>query len=309
MRTKRTTRFIALSLGFAVLLSTAQTPAQAGQSTLRPMAVTKKLLWNMEFNTKSKAFPSSAVFNYDLGDGSIGGNIGWGNNEQQFYTNKNVRNNGLGQLVITAKRIPIENGPTEQYPYFCSAQPNEVCPWISSRIQSKGKLGFKYGRLEARMMLPQGDGTWPAFWMLGANIDQKSWPMSGEIDIIEGSGADPFLVRGTAHGPGYSGGEGVTGLTYLKKSIQTGYHTYAIEWTKNKIQWFVDGKVYHTVTATSVKPNAWVFNQEFFIVLNLAIGGWFVGNVVDPTLQQAELKVDWLRFYSVNGVGQVIKHK
>jgi beta-glucanase (GH16 family) len=310
MRIRHLLRLIAMALVPALLAIGFQSPADAAAAHKAPLAAKKtyKLLWSQEFNSTKTVGPSSKVFTYDIGDGSTGPGPGWGNNELEYYTDKNARTDKHGNMVITATRIPTADGPTEQYPYFCGSQPTEVCPWISSRFHTAGKIGFQYGKIEARMQMPVGDGTWPAFWLLGANVNTKGWPDSGEIDIMEGSGADPFLARGSAHGPGYSGAEARTNIKYSRTSLQTSFHTYAIEWTKDVIVWYLDGKAYFTLKAKDVKPNKWPMNQEFFLILNLAVGGWFVGNVVDPTLQSAQFKIDYIRYYSINGVGKLIKH-
>ena len=307
MRIRKPLRLIVVGLMPALIAVGFQSPADATASQKAAFAAKKtyKLLWSQEFNERAGVGPSSKRFSYDIGDGSSGPGPGWGNNELEYYTSKNARTDGAGNMVITATKIPTADGPTEQYPYFCSAQPTEICPWISSRFHTKGKVSFKYGKIEARMQMPTGDGTWPAFWLLGSNIDSRGWPESGEIDIMEGSGADPFLARGSAHGPGYSGAEARTGIKYSSRSLQGRFHTYAIEWNKDIITWYLDGKSYYTLRASDVKPNAWPMNQEFFVIFNLAIGGWFVGNVVDPTMQSAQLKIDYIRYYSVNGVGKV----
>ena len=299
--------------GFLVVcaLSLSLIPASSNAITSTAKKPVKKLLWSQEFNMARGKQVDFRYWKYDEGDGSLNGIAGWGNNEEQYYTKTAARTNGQGQLIITATRMPVvtpENPtgePTEANPYLCVLT-YKACAWTSSRINTAGKVTFKYGRIEARMKMPKGDGAWPALWMLGKNIATTPWPASGEIDIIEATGNDPFTVRGTIHGPGYSGGDGPTGVLNSARSIHDTYNVYAIEWGPNKIQWFFNGKKHFQMTANDVKPNPWPFNQEFYLVTNLAMGGWF-GGQVDPDLQKAQLAIDWIRFYSVNGVGKVYK--
>jgi beta-glucanase (GH16 family) len=183
--------------------------------------------------------------------------------------------------------------------------PGNACEFESSRLQTKNKISFKYGRLEARIKVPVGDGTWPAFWLLGTDISTNAWPNCGEIDIMETKGSEPYTVHGTAHGPGYSGGDGIVATKTLSSRIGAGYHIYALDWTYNKMVWSVDGKVYHTVTPSVVgSNNNYVFNKQMFMIMNVAAGGWFAGQV-DPDLNSAKMSIDYIRYYSLNGVGKV----
>jgi beta-glucanase (GH16 family) len=254
---------------------------------------TKKLLWSQEFNEAAGTPPSAKYFKYDLGGG------GWGNKEMQWYTEDAVQTNGEGQLVITASKIPATQDG--DLPYNCFGD----CQYFSGRVNTQGKVRFKYGRLEARIQMPAGGGVWPAFWLLGSNIVAKSWPTSGEIDVVELRGREPNRDIATAHGPGYSGANGKTNVALAPQSLAEGFHTYAIDWTANKITWSLDGKAFHTVTPATVKPNTYVFNQDFFLILNVAMGGDFDGGLLDTSIQKAEMKVDYIRYYSINGVGKV----
>lgn len=253
----------------------------------------KKLLWSQEFNESAGTPPNPKFFKYDLGGG------GWGNKEMQWYNEESVQTNGQGQLVIAATKIPATQDG--DLPYNCFGD----CEYFSGRINTQGKLRFKYGRLEARIQMPAGNGVWPAFWLLGSNIVAKSWPTSGEIDVVELRGREPNRNIATAHGPGYSGANGKTGVITSPSSLAAGFHNYAIDWAANKITWSLDGKVFHTVTPSTVKPNSYVFNQDFFMILNVAMGGDFDGGLLDTSIEKAEMKVDYIRYYSVNGVGKV----
>lgn len=276
-------------VGAGLLLSLTMTLAQPGVAA----TPTKKLLWSQEFNEAAGTAPNAKYFKYDLGGG------GWGNKEMQWYTEDAVQTNGQGQLVITASKIPATQDG--DLPYNCFGD----CQYFSGRVNTQGKVRFKYGRLEARIQMPAGGGVWPAFWLLGSNIVAKSWPTSGEIDVVELRGREPNRDIATAHGPGYSGANGKTNVAVAPQSLAAGFHTYAIDWAANKITWSLDGKAFHTVTPATVKPNTYVFNQDFFLILNVAMGGDFDGGLLDTSIEKAEMKVDYIRYYSINGVGKV----
>ncbi len=258
-------------------------------------APVKKLLWSQEFNEAAGTAPSSKFFDYDLGGG------GWGNKELQWYTEDAVKTNGEGQLEISVTKIPAVS--EDELPYNCFGD----CQYFSGRIKTQDKIRFKYGRMEARLKLPAGTGVWPAFWMLGSNIKAKGWPQSGEIDIIELRGREPDLAIVSAHGPGYSGAASKTGSKRYGTPLSDDYHVYAIEWAANKISWYVDGKLVHTLTNKSVKAGTYVFNQDFFLILNVAMGGDFDGGQLDSDIEGVKMSVDWIRYYSVNGVGTVTR--
>jgi beta-glucanase (GH16 family) len=175
-------------------------------------------------------------------------------------------------------------------------------------MKTARNVGFMYGRIEARMKLPQGVGTWPAFWMLGGDLlDGVPWPECGEIDIMEYRGDISDRTTSAIHGPTTPPGSGLGAAFMNYDSLSNGYHTYAIEWKKNSISFIVDGRVTGSYNSTDTGTRGWVFNQKFFLILNLAMGGTYAGEFIDPTLNQAQLSVDYIRFYSVNGVGKVIK--
>lgn len=292
-------KILKLSLVAITLGSIAFAAPAAAATNHAPAAtkVVKKLLWKQEF-TGAKASPNSKVFNYDLGGG------GWGNLEHQAYTTTNARTDGSksGYMVINAKRYTYD--PDDIY-YQCPINtPGNGCEFTSARLQTRGKVAFQYGRLEARIRMPKGDGTWPAFWLLGNDILTNSWPSCGEIDITEVKGAYPYTTYGSIHGPGYSGGESITNTWSINSQLNAGYHTYAIEWNKNSIKWFIDSKLYHSVTPASLGTDRWVFNKPFFLIVNLAMGGQFVGDV-DPSVTSANMYIDYIRYYSLNGVGKV----
>ena len=265
-----------------------------------------KLLWSDEFNGKKGSLPSSKVWSAEIGGG------GWGNSERQYYTNKssNASMDGSGRLVITADRISNEYAEqvgevpgTEDILNRCSE-----CQFTSARLKTARKLSFQYGRIEARMKLPQGVGTWPAFWMLGGDLlDGVPWPECGEIDIMEFRGDISDQSTSAIHGPTTPQGSGL-GTRFLSFApLSDDYHTFAIEWKKNSLSFIVDGRVTGTFSSADTGSRGWVYNQKFFLILNLAMGGTYAGEFIDPTLNQAQLSVDYIRFFSVNGVGKVFK--
>ena len=284
----------ALATAAIAVISLLGAPAQA--ATKKPVL---KLLWHQEFSGKSGQTPNSKIFSYDLGGG------GWGNLEHEAYVNDHAKTDGSkqGNLVLSATRY--QPNLNDIY-YTCPIDTQgSACEFLSSRINTAGKLAFQYGQVSARIKMPAGDGVWPAFWMLGNDLETNAWPNSGEIDIVETRGDQgPNTAVGTAHGPGYSGADGISSIANASAPLSKGYHVFSVIWLKNKIQWLVDGKVYHTVTPSQTGRN-YVFNKPFFLILNLAMGGNFIGGSIDPSLQRAQMSVDWIRYYSYNGVGKV----
>ncbi|MFI2644052.1 lectin [Streptomyces sp. NPDC018610] len=208
------------------------------------------------------------------------------NHERQYYTsgNKNAALDGQGHLVITARR---ENPSNYQCWYG-------TCQYTSARLNTSGKFSAQYGHVEARMKIPRGQGMWPAFWMLGTDIGQVGWPNSGEIDVMENVGFEPSTVHGTIHGPGYSGSAGI-GAPYSLPNGQAfadAFHTYAVDWAPDSITWSVDGNVYQRRTPADLGGNTWVFNKPFFLILNLAVGGYWPGDPDGSTSFPQQLVVD-----------------
>jgi beta-glucanase (GH16 family) len=265
-----------------------------------------KLLWADEFNGKKGSLPSAKNWEYDIGNG-----YGWGNAELQYYTKKaaNISTDGKGKLVISANRISDAQGNQTDNSNATTQILNSCweCQFTSAKIKSSKKVQFQYGRLEARMKVAPGEGTWPAFWMLGADLlDGNPWPECGEIDIVETRGVEPSLVSAVLHGPGYGKGPGVGGSYQSPTPVSDDFHVYAIEWKKNRIDFYFNDRLISSETPATVKPGRWVFNQKFYLILNLAMGGEFGGSI-DPAITQTQTFVDYIRYYSVDGVGKVTK--
>jgi beta-glucanase (GH16 family) len=246
-------------------------------------------------NASVAAQPLAASFTDDF-DGPAGSGVDTGkwhfetgdnvnNHEREWYTSgtDNAALDGQGNLVITAKK---ENPGNYQCWYGS-------CEYTSARLSTAGQFTQAYGHVEARMKIPRGQGMWPAFWMLGDNIGSAGWPQCGEIDIMENVGNEPNTVHGTIHGPGYSGSAGV-GAAYNGPVFADGFHTYAIDWSPNQIKWSVDGNVYETRTPADVNGNQWVFDHPFYLILNLAVGGYWPGDPDGSTSFPQQLVVDYV---------------
>lgn len=236
------------------------------------------LIWSDEFDAADGTPPDKTKWAHDVGGG------GWGNNELQFYTfGKPNAYHEKGNLVIVAKE-------EERAGY----------PYTSARIKTRGIFEQKYGRFEARMKLPYGQGIWPAFWMLGANYALVNWPHCGEIDIMENIGREPNTLHATVHGPGYSGGNGIGGPYILPngKRFADDFYVFAIEWEPDVIRWYVNDIHYYTLTPDKLPKNTrWVFDQPFFMLVNLAVGGNWPGWPDDSTTFPQYFLIDYIRVY------------
>ena len=256
-------------------------------------------LWSQEFNEPAGTYASSTYFDltspYAVGDGSDIGNPGWGNNERQWYLPSDAKTDGLGNLVLPASKAVAADH------LVCYYGP---CTWKSAKLITLNKIGFKFGRIEVRAKLSGGQGQWPAIWMLGANQPSVGWPQCGEIDIAEMKGDLPNTLWGTLHGPGYLN----QGSTTSIPGGFTGFHTYRIDWVQDKITWFIDDVKYHEMRANGIGANQWVFNAEQYLILNVAMGGNFVGNQIGSSVSQTSMTVDWIHFSAINGVGTLIRH-
>lgn len=235
---------------------------------------TWELVWQDEFDTPGA--PDAAKWTFDLGHGP--NNDGWGNAELQAYTNKAENVIVIdGNLKITA----IKNGNT----------------FTSARINTKGLFEQAYGRFEARIKLPYGPGIWPAFWMLGNDINFNGWPNCGEIDIMEARGQQPSIINGSVHGPGYSGGKAITAsYGFQNARFDTDFHIFAVEWTESRIDFYVDDILYNKIIPDKI-TGKWVFDHPCFIILNVAVGGNYVGWPTESTPFPQTMYIDYVRVY------------
>ena len=257
------------------------------------MARTYEQVWADEFNGSAGALPDPSVWTAQNGDGVAFRNKGWGNNERQWYLGSLSQQDGNGSLVVTATRT----GAADQHCYY------GACEWLSSKYVTKGKVGFKYGRIEARIKGAGGLGTWNAFWSLGADDSTNVWPVCGEIDFTELVGKNPSDVLGYSHGL-VTWGWGRGNTTTLDTPWANDYHTYAVDWLPDQLTWYVDGVPYGVVDKYD---NDWRYDHEFYLIFNLAMGG-NLGGTIDSGLNETQMKIDWVRFSKINGVGEVINH-
>ncbi|WP_067607859.1 glycoside hydrolase family 16 protein [Nocardiopsis listeri] len=282
---KRTKNTLTATVGLgaaAALTATALTwvggdTADNSALTSAEAAEPGELVWSDEFDGAAGDAPDPANWNHETGD------HGWGNQELQNYTEsrENSALDGDGNLVITARQEADGS-------------------YTSARMTTQNNVEHSFGRVEARVQLPSGQGIWPAFWMLGSDFPETEWPDSGEIDIMEFIGSDVGTVHGTVHGPGYSGGEGV-GASYDHPEggdFSDDFHVFAIDWEPGSITWSVDGVPFNTITSEDV-GGEWVYDQEFFMILNVAVGGEWPGYPDETTDFPQEMKVDYVRVYDL----------
>lgn len=230
----------------------------------------KNIIWADEFNVDGD--PDQTKWAYDLGTGDWG----WGNNESQHYTNR-------------ADNVKVENGVlkiTSRKEVYLGSN------YTSARIKTQGKFSMKYGKVEIKAKLPAGGGTWPALWMLGNNITTAGWPACGEIDIMEHVGNVPNKIHGTFHYPNFSGGNAAS-RTINITNASSEFHIYTLDWRADAIKFYVDGTLYHTFINSVSLP----FNQDFFIIINSAMGGNFAG-AIDPNFDSATFEIDYIRVYN-----------
>lgn len=236
-----------------------------------------ELVWSDEFTGAAGTPLDGSKWGFDVGGD------GWGNEQLEFNTDRveNASLDGDGNLAITARKESYQGNA-----------------YTSARIQTAGKFEQAYGRFEARIKLPRGQGIWPAFWMLGGNFGEVGWPTCGEIDIMEFRGQVPRVVIGSLHGPGYSGGDPISDEVELDEDLPDDFHVFAVEWDPSQIVWSVDGRVFHAARPSSVPAGGqWVYDHPFFLILNVAVGGRFVGSPDATTQFPAQMLVDYVRVY------------
>lgn len=234
-----------------------------------------QLVWQDEFEGTAGELPDSLKWTYDIG-------TDWGNAQLEYDTDRpeNVSLDGSGNLLITARK--------ESY---------LGRSFTSARIKTQGLFEQTYGRFEARIKMPWGPGLWPAFWLLGSNVETVDWPECGEIDILEYRGQQPNLIHGTIHGPGYSGGNGITkSFGFEKDRFDVDFHLFAAEWGKDYIRFYVDDILYQEIRPDDL-TGQWVFDHSFYIILNLAVGGNYVGFPTSQTSFPQSMIVDYVRVY------------
>jgi beta-glucanase (GH16 family) len=258
----------------------------SGSKSSIPMKSTEnsswRLVWQDEFNGPTRTIDANKW------TPEVGGS-GWGNKELQYYTNRldNAFQSG-GKLTIKAIK--------EQF----TGSDNITRDYTSARLTTKKNFSVAYGRFEARIKIPYGQGIWPAFWMLGKDIDTVGWPKCGEIDIMENIGKEPSIIHGTIHGPGYSATHGLSSSYSLPNNqpFADSFHTFAVEWEPNVIRFYCDSILYKTLTPSDLPAgSAWVYNQAFFILLNVAVGGNWPGDPDATTRFPQEMLVDYVRVY------------
>lgn len=254
-----------------------------GMSGMRAQEVPAwSLVWSDEFTQRDGTGPSSIKWAYDVGGG------GWGNQELQYYTwdrRENARVEG-GHLLIEARK--------EEYTVW-----DGTWNYTSARLKTLGLRTFTYGRMEARIKVPVGKGFWSAFWMLGENISEVGWPNCGEIDIMENVGHEPSRVHASVHGPSFFGTEGFTATRNLDPSVSVdGFHLYTVEWDQSSIRMFVDNVQYFTLAKRLVPVGEWVYDDPFYLILNVAVGGIWPGDPAPNTVFPAQMRVDYVRVYA-----------
>lgn len=290
IRMRGSSRFAITAMGAVTVTMLVVIMVATGVSHAIPSSLTEagnqaewRLIWSDEFNGPSGSPVDLTKWSFDIGGG------GWGNQELESYTNRpaNARLQG-GELVITALKETFTGADKITRNY------------TSARLVTRSKFAQSYGRFEARMKIPFGQGIWPAFWLLGTDLEAAGWPTCGEIDIMENIGKEPSLVHGTLHGPGYSGANGISASHKLPGSqkFSDDYHVFAVDWEPNSIRFYVDGILYATRTPADLPSGkTWVFNHPFFLILNVAVGGGFPGNPDATSVFPQVLRVDYVRVY------------
>lgn len=262
---------ILILLAICLLLPTCTTSSESEDKNW-------ELIWSDEFEGPEGTSPDSANWIFD----TWGNESGWGNAQLEYNTDRpqNVSHDGAGNLAIIAREEPYGG-----------------LNYTSARITTLGKYDVTYGRVESRIKLPYGQGMWPAFWMLGTDHMTTGWPQCGEIDIMEFRGQNPDTIHGTLHGPGYSGGQSIgEAFTLNNQRFDTDFYIFAIEWDAESIEWYVGDQLYSTLTPSDLTGD-WVYDHPFYLILNLAVGGHFVGSPNENTRFPQTMLVDYVRVY------------
>jgi beta-glucanase (GH16 family) len=243
------------------------------------------LVWSDEFSGPDGSSPDSNKWTYDLGG------KGWGNNELESYTDRKENAHlEKGNLAITAQKESFTGTDGVKRDY------------TSARLKTQGLFAQTYGRFEARIKIPEGQGMWPAFWMLGQDIPSAGWPKCGEIDIMENIGKEPATIHGSLHGP--SSTANTSDLTAIfslptHENYADDFHLYAVEWEPDVVRFYVDSNLYATFHSSDWPAGGkWVFDHPFFIILNLAVGGDWPGSPDASTKFPQSMLVDYVRVYT-----------
>jgi len=240
-----------------------------------PAFSTWRLVWSDEFDGPAGADADGSKWARDTGA------TGWGNNEVENYTRSldNAHLDGSGHLIVRAVRTKAGD-------------------YTSARLNTRGRYSFTYGRIEGRIKVPSGAGTWPAFWLMGDS--RHAWPECGEIDIMENVGREPAIVHATVHGPGYAGAGGITAQFAMPggEPLANDFHVFALDWEPDLMRWYIDSHLYHVVSRANLPASArWVFDQPFYLLLNLAVGGNLAGPVDGESPYPKEMVVDYVRVW------------
>ena len=272
---------------FAFVVCAAYAYAAAQAKDTPPSSPQWTLVWGDEFNGPNGSPVDASKWVFETGG------RGWGNDELESYTDRpqnSYQQDGNLVVKILQEKFTGSDGIARDY--------------TSARLKTKGKFTQAYGRFEARMKIPKGQGIWPAFWMLGDDIDKVGWPTCGEIDIMENIGKEPALIHGTIHGPGYSGAHGigspasVLGTPKSDQPIADDFHLFAVEWEPDVIRFYIDDHLYETRTPADLPPGTkWVFDHPFFLLLNVAVGGNWPGSPDATTVFPQTMLVDYVRVY------------
>lgn len=261
-----------LTISFVAL--TGLLMGQGCQST-RISAPEWTLVWSDEFEGPTNQSPDSTKWTYDIG-------TDWGNAQLEYDTDRpeNVSLDGSGNLAITARKEAYEGQS-----------------YTSARIVTRGLFEPTYGRIEARIKLPAGDGIWPAFWVLGANLPEVGWPQCGKFDVVEYFGKEPETIFGANHGPGHTGEDAVMRTLSLEEGrFDEAFHVFRVDWLPDRFDWYLDGNLYHSITADEI-PGEWVYDHPFYLILNVAVGGGSAGVPTEETTFPKTMLVDWVRVY------------
>ena len=262
-------------------------------------ALNPTLLWSDEFNQAAGSGPSASDWNVTLGDGcGTAAGCGWGNGESQTYAACALKQNGTDMIITATTPAGDAN---------CVSNKN----WTSGKFVSQGKREFTYGYFEARMKMPTGGGAWPAFWLLGTNIDTVRWPSCGEIDIMEYTGNAPNRSTSAVH---YANSSGVhdykSGATTSQIEYSADYHTYGFLWLPNDLTFYIDGKQSYKVSKKDTGLTNWPFGSnaqgqdpKMYLIFNLAMGGNYGGRI-ESGLTKAQFAIDYVRYYKVGDYGK-----